>query len=232
MRQVPYILIGNGRVATHFCHYFSLSNIPYRQWSRSQSLATLKTLVDQSDTVLLLITDSEIENFIIENAFLQKKRLIHFSGSLYTPLAYGAHPLFPFREKLYDLDVYQKIPFILEHEEYCLKDLLPELANPSYNIPKALKPFYHSLCVLSGNFTVILWQKFFSELEKLNIPKEVAHLYLQQNSENLQQDPNCLTGPLYRRDQKTIAANLDALKEDPFQKIYKAFVETYLGEQS
>jgi predicted short-subunit dehydrogenase-like oxidoreductase (DUF2520 family) len=232
MRQVPYLIIGNGRVAKHFCYYFRLINIPYHQWFRSNNSLSLNKIAKNCGRVLLLISDTAIENFIQENNILQKKILIHFSGQLTTKLAYGAHPLMTFSHSLYDLSVYQRIPFILEPGDLTFADLLPGLHNAHFVIPLQLKAFYHALCVLSGNFTCLLWQKFFSELQDtFHLPKEVGLIYLEQIFTNLRDDyRTSLTGPIVRDDKKTIAANLLALKDDPYQEVYRAFVEAHKSQ--
>lgn len=232
MGQVPeYAIIGAGRIAKHFCHYLDLLNIPYRQWSRKAdpAYARLEAIVAKCNPVLILITDGSIEAFIKSHPFLQDKILVHFSGSLHTPLAHGAHPLMAFNAEQYPLDLYQKICFITEENSLPFKELLPGLKNPTFAIPHQLKSFYHAMCVISGNFTTMLWQKFFSELETVfKIPRENIYPYLQQICLNLQSNAQlALTGPLVRNDQATMAANLQALTNDPFQKIYHAFVEVY-----
>ena len=118
---------------------------------------------------------------------------------------------------------------MIEQDSAEFKDLLPELRNQHVTIPKKLKPFYHAFCVISGNFSSLLWQKAFQEFEKkLNFPKEILHPYLEQIFLNLKNEPeNALTGPLVRSDKKTVLANLDALSQDPYQEIYQAFVKVY-----
>ncbi len=226
-----YVIIGAGRVASHFTHYFNLLKLPFNNWSRAQDPAgkDLSTLVQGDVRVLLAIKDSAIEEFVSMHPCLHGKLCLHLSGHLSTPLAYGAHPLFTFGSDLYELSAYQHIPFILETGGPSFETLLPGLKNQHYTIDKSLKPLYHSLCVLSGNFSCLLWQKFFSELEKtLHLPKEVAFSYLQQIANNLQKDSeSALTGPLVRGDKVTIATNLKALEGDPFQGVYQAFVDMY-----
>jgi len=74
-----------------------------------------------------------------------------------------------------------------------------------------------------------LWQKLFSEFEnKFHFPSDIAHAYLKQLTQNLLLHPKeALTGPVTRGDQKTIEKNLEALKNDPLQLIYKSFIESY-----
>jgi predicted short-subunit dehydrogenase-like oxidoreductase (DUF2520 family) len=223
-----YMIIGDGRVARHFAHYLSILGLRFRRWARRTSPdADLQQLIAESTHVAILISDSAIEDFIQDHPSLSGKTLIHFSGCLVTPLAYGAHPLMTFTEKLYSRDRYLKIPFVLDRGRLTFQDLLPGLENSHFYIDPKLRPLYHALCVASGNFTTILWDQFFSTLNgKLGLPKEVAYPYLQQVSQNLRDSSvPPLTGPLARRDLETIVANLRALEGDPLQKIYCGFLE-------
>ncbi len=230
-QRVPYAILGAGRLARHFCRYFDLLGIAYLQWSRQQDphYQQLVQIIAAADRVLILLTDSAIEIFIQENPILKNKLLIHCSGQLVSQLACGAHPLMTFAADLYSVESYQQIPFVIEQEGPTFNELFPGLNNPHFAIPQSAKAFYHALCVMSGNFTCLLWQKFFQELEtKLQMPKEVAYPYMQQIFANLQQNSSvALTGPLARGDQTTITKNLNSLESDPFQKIYQAFVEVY-----
>lgn len=69
MRQVPkYLIIGNGRLARHLAHYFSLLKIKdYSKWDRSQPLSRLHELCTGATHILLAIKDSAIEPFIEEH---------------------------------------------------------------------------------------------------------------------------------------------------------------------
>ncbi len=235
MRQVPikeyvYLIVGSGRMAKHFCHYLSLLDIPYLQWSRNnQSEKDLQTLISQASHIILLISDSQIENFAQKINKQEHQTLIHFSGQLSLEHVYSAHPLFTFTHELYDKENYVQIPFILEENSKPLSELLPGIVNSSYHIPKALKAYYHAMCVLSANFTCILWQKFFHELENtLALPASVGLPYLEQTLRNLSKNPKgALTGPLARKDEKTIQANLQALANDNFQEVYQSFVKIF-----
>lgn len=233
--KTEYLIIGAGKLARHFAFYFDLLQISYLQWSRCNDpeITELPKLINNSEKILILIADSAIESFIQKNIATKNKILIHCSGSLVTTLAHSAHLLMTFGNKLYDAELYLKIPFVLEKEGEKFENLFPKLPNPHFYIPRNLKPLYHSLCVLSGNFTCILWQKFFHELEStLKLPKEIAYQYLQQTLINTANDPtNALTGPLIRNDQNTIAANLKALENDPYQKIYLTFVEIFQNKK-
>ena len=231
MRQVPYLIIGDGRLARHFCHYLQLLDLPFLQWSRRADPTgeQLPIQAAKAERALMCLSDVAIEPFIRQHACLQDCIRIHCSGQLTTDLAIGVHPLMTFTPELYDAELYPTIPFVLEQQAYTFADLFPGLQNPHYTLAAKDKALYHSLCVLSGNFTCILWQKFFGDLEsQLGLPKAAAMPYLQQVMKNLQSHPDAaLTGPLARGDQTTIAANLAALDGDPFQQIYQAFVGVY-----
>lgn len=231
-RRTRYGIIGDGRTARHTAHYFSLLGIPFEAWSRRISRNSglrLEKSLQHCETILLLIKDSAIEDFIAARSFLKSKKLVHFSGSLSTPMAEGAHPLMTFGPDLYDLGAYKSIPFILEKGRASFKELFPELKNPSYCIAPEMKPFYHSLCVISGNFTGLLWRKFFTDLEeKLHIPREAALPYFGRVMKNISGGGDALTGPISRKDYRTLEKDLLALRNDPFKRIFEAFMDVYV----
>jgi len=234
MEQVPeaYVIIGDGRVATHMSHYFSLLEIPYVQWARSfdKDRSDLNGIIENYSHFLILLKDEAIEGFILENAALQDKCCIHFSGALSTPYAFGAHPLMTFGPSLYSLEEYKRIPFILDEGEDRFASVFPHLPNPHYYISKELKPFYHALVVMGNNFTTLLWEKLFDEFEeRLGLPADVARPILEKTFENVNSRSvgSSLTGPLVRNDEQTIRANLEALQGDAFQEIYEAFVRIF-----
>lgn len=228
MRQVPlYGIIGSGRMAKHFAHYLSLLEIPFyhHPCTRNTAHEPLPKALLKSDILCVLISDGAIGPFLEHHGSESHKHCVHFSGNLVLKSCFSAHPLMTFGPSLYELTQYQSFPFIIEAEGPDFKDLLPGIPNKHYRITQHQKAFYHSLCVLSGNFSCILWKKYFSEMAKLNIPQEDAKPYLDIIFENIRNHPEAaLTGPLARNDQTTIHANLQALKDDAFRNIYEAFV--------
>lgn len=237
MRQVPrYAVIGNGRMAQHICHYFDALGLAYENWSRSQQHPSeLSTILEKSTHILILITDSQIEPFITEylgDAQYASLIKIHFSGSLASQMAYSAHPLQTFSGEHYNLAEYEAVPFILEKNSPNFEILLPGLKNPHYRISANDKAYYHALCVMSGNFTTLLWQKFFQEMERrFQIPHENLIPYLHKITQNLSKNSkSALTGPIARKDKATLSRNLSAFYQDDFQPIFKAFVETFVPE--
>ncbi|MFO1257993.1 MAG: DUF2520 domain-containing protein [Gammaproteobacteria bacterium] len=229
MRQVPYLVIGAGRMATHFCHYLSLLNLPFIQWARrTHTHRQLESYLELANPILLLIKDDEIVSFS-KTIFRSDKTFVHFSGQLVLQDVYGAHPLMSFADDLYSKELYMSVPYILEEGSLPFTVMLPGLPNPYYHIPKSQKSFYHALCVISNNFTCLLWKKIFDELSKtLGLPVQVAMPYLQQTFRNIENNPTGkITGPLARGDEVTIQKHLEALAKDEFEGIYKAFVNFY-----
>lgn len=235
MGQVPrfnYGIIGDGRMARHMAHYLASVGTPALNWSRrleKQTGISAESQLAPCDVILLLVSDSAIEPLIHSHPFLQQRKLLHFSGALVTPLCPGSHPLMTFGSELYDLKTYTEIPFICEANGPEFTEIFPHLPNPSYQLASELKPLYHSLCVMSGNFSVLLWQKLFKDFQtRIGLPSEVAFPYLRRIALNIQSHPHgALTGPIQRGDTQTIAANLTALDGDPYQAIYLAFIEAF-----
>lgn len=223
-----YLIIGNGRVASHLNHYLKLTNHSVDTWNRGLT-SDPSAQIDQSKVVLLAISDRSIEEFYSNYLAGKKKTSVHFSGSLYFKDIYGAHPLTTFAKSLYGKETYEKIHFITEAGKPPLKEIFPKLHNRSFQIPPEKKSLYHALCVLSGAGTILLWENAFKEFEtQLSLPREVLKPYLEQVAQNLKFDSkNALTGPFPRNDRTTIVKNLDALSGTPFQSLYYAFLNFY-----
>lgn len=236
MRQVPladnplfscYGLVGAGRLARHIAHYLHLLQIPFVTWSRQMSASPVETLQNCSH-ILILITDSQIEPFIKAHPKIGSGRfLTHCSGALFTPLAVGVHPLMTFHQRLYDKDTYQKIHFVMDSQKHAFSSLLPGFPNTHSFIHSSQKAKYHALCVMAGNFSTLLWQVFFKQMQNdFGISKSQALVYLQQTFDNIACLDESLTGPLARRDQTTIDLNLKALRDDPLlYDIYQTFLK-------
>jgi 2-dehydropantoate 2-reductase len=226
-----YLIIGNGRMANHFSHYLNLLNIEHMKWSRNTDQPkSLCQLSIKASHILVLITDSEIDTFIIRNNLhSMNKTLIHFSGSLHSIYADSAHPLMTFNNSLYALEDYMEIPFNYNSKKFKFDRLLPGLPNIGFYISKEQKDYYHAICVASNNFTTILWQTFIKEIGS-TIAMDPKHIFpiMRKTLDNLTLDyENALTGPIARNDHLTIAKNLAALKGNPLHTIYKEMIKLY-----
>ena len=239
MRQVPVIpsfsaygLVGSGQLAYHFAHYLRLLHIPFICWSRDLKTPIAQALQNCSH-ILVLITDSQIEAFLTENQNkLPNATFIHCSGSLFTPLAVGVHPLMTFSKTLYDEKTYRDIHFVVDSQKQPLSSLLPQLPNSYSMIDPSQKAQYHALCVMAGNFSSLLWQEFFTQMqEHLGISKQHTLPYLHQIFHNIASMENSFTGPIQRGDQQTINKHLKVLEEKPhLYHIYQAFLKWKGGQ--
>jgi predicted short-subunit dehydrogenase-like oxidoreductase (DUF2520 family) len=231
-RQVPnmtntqYTIIGDGKIAKHFMHYFDLVEINYTSWNRKQPLRALQHAVNNTDHVLVLISDDAIDKFINSHLFLKDKSLIHFSGSLTINGLAGCHPLMTFSDELYDLETYCSIPFVID-EDIDFTELFPQLENQAYNLAQKDKSKYHALCVIAGNFTQTLMRETNNQLSsELKLPNNIMFPYLLQNTKNFIKNPNSsATGPLQRNDFTTVNKHLLALQNNSLEIIYQAFIQ-------
>ncbi|MFW6027424.1 MAG: DUF2520 domain-containing protein [bacterium] len=239
MTAPVYGLLGSGRLARHLEHYFRAEGMEVRRWARRPERAAntidpteypdaeerlLAAVVDCSH-VLVLLSDDAIAPFVERHGFLREKILIHCSGAQSIPGLNGAHPLMTFGPELYGIERYRTVPFVTDAEGLSFPQLFPGLPNPHYPLPAEKKAFYHACCVVSGNFTGLLWERVFAEFEtRLGLPKDVLLPYMEQVFENLAGAEGVVTGPLVRRDMKTIARNLDALEGNDLKDVYEAFL--------
>lgn len=231
-----YLLIGNGRSAKHLAAYFEQLKLPFFRWFREDSpenAKLLSVLLPQCSHVILAISDSSLSDFMQEHPELKSKCLVHLSGALDVPGVFSAHPLMTFAGAPYTLSEYQEMNFICSEEDPAFEQVLPRLPNKAYRIPREHKALYHALCVLSGNFTSILWQKTFTDFDKkLALPPEALLPYLKRITKNIVDNPEqALTGPLERRDLVTIEKNMEALHGDPFRKVYQSFVSVFFEKE-
>ena len=225
-----YLIIGSGRAATHFSYYFSLKKIPFIQWSRkANSLAELESGLAAASKVLLLIRDSDIESFFQQRLLKFHGLVIHASGAIEVPGTISAHPLMSFGPEYYSLDIYENIGFAVGPETD-FRELLPELRNPFFQINSSDKALYHAWAVYSGNLATLLWQEALRGFAELKVPPSAVEAYLLQVLNNVMKRPElALTGPLARKDKKTISLHLKNLPE-PARHIYQCFVDTYASE--
>ena len=226
--KYPYLIVGNGNLASHFHHYFNLLGISHHRWWR-KALEPFHSLLEKSERVLVLISDDDNSPFIRENRLSGDSKIwIHCSGLLSLPLVESAHPLFSFSDHLYTLETYEKIPFVMEKTSRSFKEIFPGIENPHCTIPSNLKPHYHAWCVMSGNFSTMLWENFFSFLEEsLHQHHSFAYPYYESIFQNLTYAKKPLTGPFSRKDFSTIEKHIKALSKDPFLEVYQAFYNIF-----
>ena len=208
-------------------HYFDLKKIGHSTWSRrANDVSELDDKVAATDVVLLLISDRAISDFFSANkARLERCRVVHFSGAQVVDGAFGCHPLASFGEDLFPLELYEQVGFVTDEGPDTFSGLFPQLQNPALPLAPSKRARYHALAVLSGNFTVMLWEKAFAGMVELGLPAAHVRSYLNTVHHNLVIRPGgSLTGPLARGDTHTMRMNLDSLGSDPFADVYRSFV--------
>jgi predicted short-subunit dehydrogenase-like oxidoreductase (DUF2520 family) len=230
--KTTYLIVGDGRLSRHLQHYFSLLDLPFYVWTR-KSTENLDELISSCSRVCLAIRDDALNEFVLEHPVLKSKITVHFSGAQNIAGIFSAHPLMTFGPEVYTRDIYKAIPFVTVEGEPPLSELLPELKNPTAAIPASKKALYHAYCVMTGNFTTLLWQSVMKDFSKdLGLNGDFLKPYLLQTAANLLKDAGqAFTGPIARGDTSTIVRNLDALSGKAYQEIYYAFLNLNLRNQ-
>lgn len=225
-----YLVLGSGRWATHLQRLLTLSRVDHLNWNRQQHAdAELEVRAADCTHLWIAVSDQAIAP-LTERLRSLDKTLLHSSGALEIDGAHSVHPPMSFRPSLYDDDFYSRLAFVTT-STLPREQLIPGLANPLSVIPPEKKAFYHAMCVLAGNGSVLLWQKFFREMQDLGLPPETARQYCERVSENLLTDPaTALTGPLVRGDRMTLLKNLNSLDNDPYQDVLQALIQAYHQE--
>jgi hypothetical protein len=84
-----------------------------------------------------------------------------------------------FSKEPYPEEFYREIAFCTT-SPLDRKRLIPGLSNSLTQISTDKKAYYHALCVLAGNGSVLLWQKFFKEMTALGVPQAAQKLYFER----------------------------------------------------
>jgi len=220
------LLVGSGRLSQHLIYWNSLQQSPLQvqQWNRQpHTNEDLQSLLKKVDLIWLAISDSALVSFFEQHLSTAKVKVVHFSGALHDPRMISAHPLMSFPTELMQTSVYPQIHFALTGAE-SLQQALPGFTNSFTLLDPKQKAFYHSLCVVAGNFPQLLWNESLQGFQNLEIPSAAVETYIKQITENfLHLKSKSLTGPLVRKDQITIEKNLAALENSKLKKIYEAF---------
>lgn len=215
-----FLIVGRGRLAKHLKQYFSYLNYSFCEWHKDSNENFLDLAIE-SEIILLAISDDSIADFYDKNAaFLTTKTWVHFSGSLYHPQILGVHPLMTFSNTLYAQDFYEKIHLTIDRPIFQMGGLKDLFKNPLSYIPQEQKAFYHALCVMAGNFPQVIWKQCEEDFKNLNVPNAAIALYLGRVTENFLQENSPITGPLVRKDFKTVKNNLASLKGHTLHPLY------------
>ena len=227
--QVPfktYLILGDGRLACHLSSYFKAKAISFKTWNRKEeNQKSLYRKIKDCDFPLLCLPDDQILPFW-QSLNLHSQQAVHFSGSFFHPDILGFHPLMTFDLNIYEPKTYEKIPFVGVHNPEVFKETFPELTNSYLKIKKEEQALYHSLCVLAGNGTTLLWDLVSQHFNQMGIGNHHLKPYLRKIFENISnQTQGRWSGPWYRRDKKTIEKNKNSLNEISLKKLYEHFFE-------
>lgn len=233
MGQVPkYLIVGDGRLARHFQFYLSSLSISYLSWHRGHSEAKLRDFLASQNIVLLLISDDALSHFVKNYNLAARPGVVHCSATVHIDGVHFSHPLMTFGTDLYKHSVYPTVPFGIAEDGPPLSELLPGLPNPSFVLSEANRVLYHTLCVVGGNFSAMLWQQFFDGMQtSMGIDRKYLLPFMKQVSSNVMNGGDALTGPLVRGDQGTIKKHLEALGDGPLGEVYRAMINVYEESQ-
>jgi 2-dehydropantoate 2-reductase len=222
-----YLIIGSGRLATHLAHYFSLLELKFQKWNRTESPLLLAELLESKPLVILAISDSALESFYQEFLYGRKLTVVHCSGSFNSEAMISCHPLMTFGKELYHLETYKNIFFAVTGVS-SFQTLFPGLPNSFFQIKPEDKSLYHALCVLSAAGAQKIWSQSEILFSQMGVPSQAFSPYIRQIAENyIASGSAALTGPWARGDEKTISQNLNALvsKSDSLHRVYELLKE-------
>ena len=228
-KPLNILLIGSGRLAHHLQFWVSLSTekIHLSTWDRHQDPQRIRTLVQSADLIWLAISDQAITPFYEKYIEGSDIPTVHFSGAYHDARILSCHPLMTFGNELYEDTVYNQIAFAITGSEH-LKDMMPGFDNRYFVLSPELKPLYHALCVVCGNFPQLLWNESSKISQQHQIPFKYFEQLIQFSLKNfMQQGSLALTGPIARKDLPTIEKNQKALPA-PLKSIYASFEKEFL----
>ena len=224
------LLIGSGRMAKHLKYWNQLiaGSLTLNTWNRSQDISLLQKYISEKPIVWLAISDSAIVDFYESHLQSTTLKIVHFSGALNDTRMLSAHPLMSFTEELFENSFYERIHFVISNFQN-LTEALPNFRNAFTVMDPKQKAFYHSLCVMAGNFPQLLWNEVNTELRRLNLPDSALETYVQKITENfIKLKERSVTGPLVRKDFATIEKNILALdKNQKLKKLYECFLKEF-----
>lgn len=235
LKKTHICLVGNGRLASQLNFYLEQKTVSFTHVARKfNSIEQIATSIQNSTHVWLAISDRAIESFYQEYFKDPDTKWVHFSGSHNSDAIFSAHPLMTFSNRLMSAQDFENVHFVVSPPlknqsvvDTTFEQVLPFLRNSFSIISPEKKPLYHALCVIAGNFPVILWSEVLSQFKTMSLPQEALFNYLDRSLENFKHEgANALTGPLVRNDLQTIKENLIALEGQSLKPIYESFVKS------
>ncbi len=248
MKKKSFTIVGAGKVGTTIAlllnkklkfDYFidRLVNQEYENLT-NKKITTINPIIN-SDLIFITVPDNYIKSVAQELKIEGDPLIIHFSGALPASeisLDYDKLSLHPMMSIAYPKIAAQdfKNHFItLQGEKRAIDRFKPFISLFSDNylfVTEEEKIKYHLAAVFSNNFSTILTSIATKLLQNDNISQEkaleIVLPLLNDSFKNLnyQKDlKNSLTGPLVRKDSKTIEKHLSILKDNDAKDIYSSF---------
>jgi len=200
---------------------------------------SLKEVVILADVIFLTVADDAISQIVsqIKSESLNNKTFLHVSGAnsldiLYPLKEQGAdiasfHPALPFANVENAIAYIQKNPIAIatESENKQTQALLSQLVHAfnakEIRIPANAKAQYHLALVFASNYAVTLYSIATELLKPFASDSSTTSIALNPlvnaTIQNIMEVgiPDALTGPLSRRDARTIGKHLNALESKP-----------------
>ena len=190
-----------------------------------------------ADIVAAAVPDGAIETW--RDCWLESltaKTVIHFSGAIRVDGMFAFHPLYSFPPHAVDPEDLEGAAFAGPKNGPSFEEVFPGAPNPHFRIADEDRARYHALAVLSGNFAAYLWNETASEIGKQSglRPDAIMAPYLGSIVDRFLETPEgSLTGPIARKDENTVAANLNALVGSPkLKSLYEAFLRSAWSDYS
>ncbi len=203
--------------------------------------ASIKSLVNECNTIFITVSDSEIANVWSELSChdISGKIICHTSGALSSSVflnqealgafGYSLHPLYAINSKENSYKEFDKVYFTIEGRKEHLRDLMDFISsfgNRITAISSQDKVRYHAAAVFASNLVCGLYEKACNILcdcgfEKNDADAALSSLFL-GNSTSIANlgVKTALTGPCERGDIATVTKHLDALCGDD-ETIYR-----------
>lgn len=242
------LLVGDGQLAKVLWAQLKAKQVA-KQWSR-KSAQTFPAVIKEFDPthIWIAISDRSLESFANENSAMFKSRtIVHFAGSRPSfssaarkdsAMVFAAHPLTTFAAPI-EAEDFALIPFVLDQDSPPLTELMPGFSNPSMRLKPDDRGYYHALCVMAGNFTVMLWEAMNARFDRMGVSHATLNVFRNQIFENLanaamsETRTSVLSGPIARGDADTIERHRSELLqrgELPLLKIYDGFLDLHRTE--
>ncbi|MFN8845353.1 MAG: DUF2520 domain-containing protein [Bdellovibrionales bacterium] len=221
--KIP-LLVGSGRLSRHIGFYLKNTYTPFLVWSRKSTLAFEKAL-QETDLVLLAISDDALSPFYDEHLKDFKGQVVHFSGANSDSRMKSCHPLMSFTQELLPETLYPQIAFA-ESEPGIFKQVFPQWKNPTFVIRAKDRALYHACAVLMASGTQSLWLKTLQQMNSLGVPHDAVVPYLNRITlQFCKQSQSAMTGPWVRGDKKTVEAHLKALTKTDLLSLYQELMK-------